>query len=321
MADFVTFRDPENRLVLKAYLGDAKSIRVPDGIYKILPNAFFNTNVWEVYIPDSVEKICVKAFWRSGVRRVRLPAGLKKIEDQTFHGCWKLKEIEIPDSVEEIGSNAFNHCTFLTRLTLPAKTRIIGNYAFEKCANLEHIDFGGVEQIGLAAFCDCERLREVILPPTLKKIDRLVFSGCVRLERLSVPESAGAICVSNIMYCRELKKIECKAMEFYPLEFTNKEYDGIIANCFGVVAALRNLDTVGEQTREYINTHLKLYEDEIIKKVILRKDAELLSIYLSFGLLKRKKALSVLEATEDINLRAALIAYLENKREEDDLEL
>ncbi len=321
MADFVTFRDSENRLVLKAYLGDAKSIRVPDGIYKILPNAFFNTNVWEVYIPDSVEEICERAFWRSSVRRVRLPAGLKKIEEQTFHGCWKLKEIEIPDSVEEIGSNAFNHCTFLTRVTLPAKTRVIGNRAFEKCANLEHIDFGGVEQIGLAAFCDCGRLREVILPPTLKKIDRLVFSGCGRLERLSVPESAGAICVSNIMYCHELKKIECKAMEFYPLNFTSKEHDGIIANCFGVMAALRNLDTVGEQTREYINIHLKLYENDIIKKVILRKDAELLSIYLSFGLLSREKALSFLEKTQDVQMRSAVMGYLENKKEADELEL
>ena len=87
----------------------SKSLTIQNGLKKIMPSAFYDTNVgwgWKLRLPDSVRYIGANAFYSSNLAEVNIPKKLKEIKDQTFFATF-LDELTIPAGVKKIGYAAF----------------------------------------------------------------------------------------------------------------------------------------------------------------------------------------------------------------------
>ena len=93
---------------LRRYLGNSRSVRIPDGVTKIERNAFC--------LCELLESICI-------------PNGVTRIEVNAFWGCISLRSVQIPDSVTYIGENAFYECHSLKYIEIPKSVMYLGVFA------------------------------------------------------------------------------------------------------------------------------------------------------------------------------------------------
>lgn len=171
-----------NNGVLFKYTGLDKSVTIPDGVWHINEDAFFN-NVYaeEIIIPNSVRSIGKNA----------------------FTGCDELKEITIPDSVVSMDS-CFVSCKKLKRVKLSSNEEKIAGGCFIKCKALEEVIIPeGVRRIGGHAFENCIGLRKINLPSTLLEIGWDAFRGCKNLLDINIPNSIIAINSNAFNECSE----------------------------------------------------------------------------------------------------------------------
>lgn len=61
------------------------------------------------------------------------------IEENAFHGCTDMKDVEIPMSIKTIKKGAFANCSGLIEIFVPASVESIGHGAFVSCHNLKSI--------------------------------------------------------------------------------------------------------------------------------------------------------------------------------------
>ncbi len=112
--------------------------KIPAGIKKIRPYAFFNSiNLERVDIPQSVTEIGEGAFYNCyKLASINLPDKIDTIAESTFWGCGNIVKIVIPDRVTRIGDKAFSDCG-LSEIELSSRIKKIGKKAFENCINLK----------------------------------------------------------------------------------------------------------------------------------------------------------------------------------------
>jgi len=139
----------------REYLGEIKTIVLPDGIWSIGMDAFRNcTKLTSITIPDSMTEIRMYAFRDcTSLKTVNLGSGVKEIGSRAFDGCTALTAITLPGSVETVGNEAFRNCTAMTSATLKPGVKSIGEDIFRDCKKLTSIKIGdGIQHIGCNAF-------------------------------------------------------------------------------------------------------------------------------------------------------------------------
>ena len=148
------------------------SIKFPNSIQEIYPEAFVCTGLTSISIPKSVTRIGVVAFEACeklasitveegnkvydsrnncnaiintryndlivGCKNTVIPASVTGISQSAFEGSTGLTSIEIPSKVKYIGPGAFIH-SGLTSITIPKSVSNIGEVAFADCFNLSTI--------------------------------------------------------------------------------------------------------------------------------------------------------------------------------------
>ena len=142
-----------------------------------------------------------------------VPNFITHIDEHTFIGLKKLKEVQMPDSVLTIGFGAFCDCIYLEKITFSKNLKRINDFAFKGCSSLKSIEipsklkilpkvcFGacknleevkiceGLEEVSKFAFRDCTSLKSICFPNSTKEIAEYVFEGCKNLKTVSVQET------------------------------------------------------------------------------------------------------------------------------------
>ena len=195
--------------VLVAYLGDASTAVIPDGVTAIGNGAFMNcTTVTAVEIPDSVTSIGESAFSRcTNLTDLELPYGLTKIGKYAFYECQKMAtELNLSDSLIELGAYAFYNCKSITgsvylsdhltevpsnvfrgctglngTLRLPAGLTKINSYAFYNCSGLTgQLEFPmTLTTIATYAFYSCKSFTgDLVIPNSVTSLGSYAFQDC-----------------------------------------------------------------------------------------------------------------------------------------------
>ena len=151
------------------------SVRLPDGIRRIAPNAFY-------FDRDS------------SITNVAVGAGCLDIGENAFCRCVALESVNIPNTVTNIAKDAFTMCRALPRVDIPGSVKTIGDSAFSACSALETATIGdGVEILEADAFMNCEKLAVVDLPSSVTFIGERAFIGCNALGACGLREGLESI--------------------------------------------------------------------------------------------------------------------------------
>lgn len=102
------------------YVGSERNVVIPDGITRIVQDAFRGADIDTVTFPDSLEVIERTAFYETA-----------------------LKEVIIPANVKEIGISAFDYCPMITKVVIEG-TPVVGASVFAGSGGLNE-DFGILE--------------------------------------------------------------------------------------------------------------------------------------------------------------------------------
>lgn len=215
--------------VLKAYIGSAATVRIPDGVTEIGDGVFARKfNLSTVIFPDSIVVIGKGAFRDCQLlNRVDLPKGLKILGDSCFYGCRLsrvsfphgleqigeyaflsnkgLQDAVLPDTVAKIGAHAFN-MTSLNAVHIPAALTEISNGAFRNIIHLHSLTIpGSVKTIGEEAFAYSYALKSVTVEPGVERLE----AGCFRstgIQVLHLPESVKEIGENAFHSCDRLQE-------------------------------------------------------------------------------------------------------------------
>ena len=165
------------------------SVRLPDGIRRVAPNAFYfdrNSIITNIVVGEGCLDICENAFLR----------------------CEKLVSLNIPNTVTNIGENAIQLCYALPRIDIPGSVKTIGDSAFSACDALEAVTFGdGIEIIGADAFMNCSSLLAADLPASVRSIGDRAFSGCNQLASATLREGLEKIGFCAFIQCESLVSV------------------------------------------------------------------------------------------------------------------
>ncbi len=175
----------------------------PDGavtypVCDMAPGLFRNcTKVTSVRLPDGIRRIAPNAFYfdsGSTLTNVTVGAGCLDIGENAFCRCHGLVQVNIPNTVTNIAKDAFTMCRALPRVDIPRSVRVIGDSAFSACSALETATIGdGVEVLEADAFMNCGLLSSVSLPSSVTSIGDRAFSGCNALGACELREGLESI--------------------------------------------------------------------------------------------------------------------------------
>ena len=186
-----------------------KEVKLPEGMTRIGPKAFFKTALLTtINFPSSLRFIENGAFSGSGL------AGAFKIPDNTFIGaeafqsCVNITSLDITN-VEYLGSGCFRNCSGLSKVTVPVSAKIgqkrpttlsdykltnstddkSGDYAFADCYNLTEATIeSGIATVPDHMFAYCGDLKTVNVPASVKSIGYGAFRNCFSLDSIDMPE-------------------------------------------------------------------------------------------------------------------------------------
>lgn len=207
-ADSVLFSADGKTLVKYPQAKTLESYEIPDGVTRILYNAFANVDVLKsVAIPESVDAIEAGAFSGCGnLETVSMPEKVSTFRISAFYGCASLKEIVVPKGVTELPAWCFDGYKSLTKVGLPKGLKKIGRGAFMNCENLSEINVPAeVRDIGKEAFRGCKALKDITISGSTTDIGWGVFRGC---DNLTIHTPAG----SKMYIYAKTEKIKVKEL-------------------------------------------------------------------------------------------------------------
>ena len=170
--------------------------------------------------PDSLESIGNYAFscYRYGtygsyvvnsLKSVKFGSGLKTIGQYAFYENQKLETIEFTgNSLTSIENNAFHDCLALKEVNLTGNNAVIGDYAFYNNDALQKITLSGVKTIGSYAFGYGDSLKNVSLGEGLVSVKNNAFQNCFNLETANFSDSLTTISNYAFDNCRKLTEID-----------------------------------------------------------------------------------------------------------------
>ena len=124
----------------------AKTITLSDSIEQ-LGTFQNNTLLTEIVIPDLITEIPSYCFYGCcELQKVTLGKNVKKINNFSFAGCEKLKNIDLTN-VNELNICSFINCCSLTDVILSTNITIIPSCCFAGCSHLENINLEYVKII------------------------------------------------------------------------------------------------------------------------------------------------------------------------------
>ncbi len=323
MTNFYKERDSLGRLMLTGIRSTEKIIRVPEGIQVIDENAFLFVNCKEIYLPQSVVGIADKAFYTCGAEKISIPDSVKEIGSGAFAHSHISGRLVLPEGIDRIPNSAFSHCERLTELVIPDSVKTIDKNAFRNCVNLERVSLGtSVCRILDQAFKNCVRLREIRLPEGMKVLGNAVFEGCMSLEELLVPDGVQQVLMSNFLGCSSLRRLRCSNLRFFShTSYMNRVNEPMRANCIASAALLTDPEGCSEAVMEKISRIVRKDERGLLDAICRLKNIQALNGYLRFFAPEYKDAERILSQTDDPQLRAAILIYLRQTDEADELEL
>jgi hypothetical protein len=177
-------------IVIKRYLGEAASVRIPATIRNM-----------------PVREISEKAFAAENgsvrLTRVVIPEGVTKIGSFAFNYQGALKKVSLPATLTEIGNYAFAD-SGLTSVTIPASVTMMGHGVFRGTA-LRSIDLpAGLTELPPELFAGCVRLKSIVIPEGFTGIGREAFRGCTELSSVTLPGTIASIGGSAFGGCSSL---------------------------------------------------------------------------------------------------------------------
>lgn len=155
-----------------------KTIHIPNTVVEIMPYAFANSRVENVYISDGDSKLAIGDYAFSkcnNIKQFNFPKRLETIgayafEYTTFGG------VTIPNNILNLGEGAFSNCSNLKYVTIEGNIKELPDKLLYYCKELENVTVGeGVEYIGMRAFSQCPKLLNVSLPESLKRMASNAF--------------------------------------------------------------------------------------------------------------------------------------------------
>ena len=182
------------------------SVKLPDGIRRIAPNAFYfdsGSTITNVTVGAGCLDIGENAFCRcQALERVNIPNTVTNIAKDAFTMCYALKSIDIPGSVKTIGDSAFAACYALESVTLGDGVEAIDVDAFMNCSSLADVDApSSVRHVGDRAFYGCSALGVATLREGLETIGFCAFNQCESLSVVSIPSSVVWVGERAFEYC------------------------------------------------------------------------------------------------------------------------
>lgn len=115
VGDYVYEFTGAEQVAITDYVGDDKSIEIPDSIYGckvnlIFEQAFENSEFEEIKIPNSIECIFSKAFYNcTNLKQVVIPDSVLSVIDEAFLNCKSMKSAVVAKSVSNIGKYALGY--------------------------------------------------------------------------------------------------------------------------------------------------------------------------------------------------------------------
>lgn len=192
------------------YLGNAKSVTIPEGVEEITFCAFArNTSITTVYLPKSIKVIGDQAF--AGCDHLAEivfnseTEELDYIDDNAFSGCSALKKINLPKHINKLGDEAFNGCNIPTS---NAGFEIVNNILVRYLGNDTIVNVPkGITVIGPNAFHG-RQIKKIILPDGVKTICNRAFNRLKSLSEVSIPDSLETIENSAFSFCGKLESVD-----------------------------------------------------------------------------------------------------------------
>ena len=169
-------------------------------------NAFYDSNITDIFIPDSVTAIGDYAFYSCNyLESITIPNNVTHIGNCAFKFCSQIKNIVVPNSVTYIGKEAFHYCNQLNNITLSNNISTIEDYTFADCACLTGIIIpNSVTSIGKYAFSNCTQLKNIELSKNIIDIGGNAFELCSNLTRISLPWGVTTISIATFYNCTAL---------------------------------------------------------------------------------------------------------------------
>jgi len=116
------------------------------------------TKISSYVIPDGVVKIMPDAFRRhEELTNIAFPDSLEHIGEDAFRGCKGLMSVSLPNGIEQIDCGAFWDCANLTNIIIPDGIKYIGDYAFHGCESLQSVVFKNKTYNAIIRDCYCNR--------------------------------------------------------------------------------------------------------------------------------------------------------------------
>lgn len=236
-----------------------KSLTIPPTINKIKQNAFYETDLNEIFISD-INAWCkiemsgyttpdyngISYLWHSNPikENTTVYVNNKIIEDliisepvDSIQSCvfynFKCKSVNLTDYVKHVGTMAFSNSS-LSTLIIGNGIENVGNSAFANCINLSSVEFGkNIKKIGDGAFARCSNLSSVKLDNNLKIIGNAAFYGCSSIKDIIIPSNVKVIGSMAFYRCNSLKSltIEDGILEIGNLAFASPNLKEIVLKC------------------------------------------------------------------------------------------
>ena len=203
-----------------AYI-DMQSIRIADSVIYIEEDAFYYTEIENVYYDGTLEQWCqihfvnvdsspcfYSSLYLNGalITNVVLPENISSFS-YAFAGCASLESIVIPNTITAISDYAFASCANLESVTLPATLTYIGKYAFDYCSSLTNISIpDNVTNIDSGAFSSAA-FTTITIPDGVTRIENSTFANCRDLTTVTLPAGITQIGNRAFFYCENLEKI------------------------------------------------------------------------------------------------------------------
>ncbi len=175
--------------VLKSYIGNETTVKIPKGTVTIDTNAFRGRTDIEAVdfseAADTLINIGDYAFYGcTSLKEVSLSRLVKNVGEYAFAECTALTKYESKTDASNLGKYAFYNCSALTTATLSTNVSVINEGLFEGCKALTSIAINNAKEVNDRAFYGCEALSSISANVLLTVNDE-VFAGCKALSDVS----------------------------------------------------------------------------------------------------------------------------------------